>query len=98
MKRWVSVVLGVVALVAAFVAVWIFLSEGAGQLDLVLVEVDGEVMLTFVVNVTLPAMLLHTLVNTRALFGPGVPLVMLCSVFATVLVAGAGAERGARGE
>ena len=81
-----TTVLGRVAVTTCFVIVG-FASRRFGLLR----REDGEVMLTFVVNVTLPAMLLHTLVNTRALFGPGVPLVMLCSVFATVLVAGAGA-------
>ena len=51
---------------------------------------DGEVMLRFVVNVTLPAMLVHTLTASNLLFGPGVPLVWLTAVFATLVVAGGG--------
>ena len=51
---------------------------------------DGKVMLRFVVNVTLPALLLHTLTHSGPLLGPGTPLVWLVSIFATAFVASLG--------
>ena len=50
---------------------------------------DGKVMLRFVVNVTLPALLLHTLTHSGPLLGPGSPLVWLVAIFATAFVAAA---------
>ena len=81
-----SAVLTRVVLTASYVAVGYALQR-IGALG----RADGEVMLRFVVNVTLPAMLLHTLTHTGALFGPGVPLVWLTAAFATAAVAGGGA-------
>ena len=68
-----SAVLARVVLTASYVAVGYALRR-FGALE----RADGEVMLRFVVNVTLPAMLVHTLTHTGALFGPGVPLVCSC--------------------
>lgn len=45
MKRWVGVLLGLVALAAGIGAVWTYLSDGAGEMALVLAAVDGEVTL-----------------------------------------------------
>ena len=81
-----SAVLTRVVLTASYVAVGYALQR-FGALE----RADGEVMLRFVVNVTLPAMLVHTLTHTGALFGPGVPLVWLTAAFATAAVAGGGA-------
>ena len=81
-----SAVLARVVLTASYVAVGYALRR-FGALE----RADGEVMLRFVVNVTLPAMLVHTLTHTGALFGPGVPLVWLTAAFATAAVAGGGA-------
>ena len=49
---------------------------------------DGRVALRFVVNVTLPALLLHALTHGAPLLGPGVPLVWLTATFASAFVAG----------
>lgn len=49
---------------------------------------DGRVMLRFVVQVTLPALLLHTLTHSGPLFGPGTPLVFLIAILASAIVAG----------
>ena len=46
MKRWVSVLLGLVAMVSAGVAVWTYVDTDTASLQLVLAEVDGEVKLT----------------------------------------------------
>ena len=81
-----SAVLARVVLTASYIAVGYALRR-FGALE----RADGEVMLRFVVNVTLPAMLVHTLTHTGALFGPGVPLVWLTAAFATAAVAGGGA-------
>jgi predicted permease len=81
-----SAVLARVVLTASYVAVG-YAMRRFGALE----RADGEVMLRFVVNVTLPAMLLHTLTHTGALFGPGVPLVWLTAAFATAAVACGGA-------
>ena len=88
-----SAVLARVVLTASYVAVGYALRR-FGALE----RADGEVMLRFVVNVTLPAMLVHTLTHTGALFGPGVPLVWLTAAFATAAVAGGGARVPARAE
>lgn len=49
---------------------------------------DGKVMLKFVVNVSLPALLLHTLTHSGPLFGPGTPLVFATAVLASAAVTG----------
>lgn len=51
---------------------------------------DGKVMMKFVVNVTLPALLFYTLTHSGPLFGPGAPL-----VFGTAIVASAAVMGGA---
>ena len=42
MKRWVGVLLGLVALSAGLGALWTYLSDGSGELQLVLAEIDGD--------------------------------------------------------
>ena len=78
-----SAVLGRVALVAAYALLGYALKRvGVVSRD------DGAVMLRFVVNVTLPALLLHTLTSAGPLFGPGAPVVFLTSILASALVTG----------
>lgn len=45
MRRWVGVLLGLVALAAGIGALWTYLSDGASEMTLVLVDVDGTVTL-----------------------------------------------------
>jgi hypothetical protein len=72
-----------VAMTASYVALGYLLQRvGAVKRD------DGVVMLKFVVQVTLPALLLHTLTHSGPLFGPGTPLVFMIAVLASAIVAG----------
>jgi predicted permease len=72
-----------VAMTASYVALGYLLQRvGAVKRD------DGVVMLKFVVQVTLPALLLHTLTHSGPLFGPGTPLVFMIVVLASAIVAG----------
>ena len=72
-----------VAATASYVALGYLLQRvGAVKRD------DGRVMLRFVVQVTLPALLLHTLTHSGPLFGPGTPLVFMIAVLASAIVTG----------